>query len=220
MEIPISQSWETFLHDYLETEAFKRLTAFIDESYKTSTIYPPQSLIFSAFDSITPKEVKVIILGQDPYHNEGQAHGLAFSVAHNQKLPPSLRNIYKELHNDAGVQPRESGNLRHWAKQGVLLLNTTLTVEKGKPGSHQKAGWEECTDFVIEKLSMESMHLVFMLWGNHAKKKGGKIDRSKHLVLEAPHPSPFSVHKGFFGCKHFSKTNAYLREYGRKEIDW
>jgi uracil-DNA glycosylase len=164
--------------------------------------------------------VRVVILGQDPYHGAHQAHGLSFSVPDGVKVPPSLKNIYKELHDDVGKDIPQVGNLEHWAKQGVLLLNATLTVRAGQPGSHQNKGWEQFTDAVIRKLSDDREHLVFMLWGNYAKAKGEHIDRTKHLVLEAAHPSPYSAHSGFFGCKHFSKANAYLKKNGLDPVQW
>ncbi len=220
MMFPLENSWSEQLADSLHTPEFLSLMNFLDAEYKSQTIFPPKEHLFAAFNSTPFNAVRVVILGQDPYHRKGQAHGLCFSVADGIKIPPSLKNIYKELHNDLHVPLRHSGDLTYLAKQGVLLLNVTLTVNEGNPGSHQGKGWEEFTDSVIAKLSDEKEGLVFLLWGAYAQKKGAKIDRTKHLVLEAPHPSPFSAHKGFFGCKHFSKTNAYLREYGRKEIDW
>lgn len=220
MMFPLENGWSERLADSLHTPEFLSLMNFVDAEYKSQTIFPPKEHLFAAFNSIPFSAVRVVILGQDPYHRKGQAHGLCFSVADGVKIPPSLKNIYKELHNDLNVPLRNSGDLTYLAKQGVLLLNATLTVNEGNPGSHQGKGWEEFTDSVIAKLSDEKERLVFLLWGAYAQKKGAKIDRNKHLVLEAPHPSPFSAHKGFFGCKHFSKTNAYLREYGRKEIDW
>ena len=165
-------------------------------------------------------DVKVVIIGQDPYHGEGQANGLCFAVSENVSIPPSLRNIYKEIKSDLDTDCLPTGDLSRWARQGVLLLNTTLTVRANTPGSHQGKGWEEFTDEVIKKLSDEKEHIVFILWGNYAKKKGKIIDRKKHLVLESAHPSPFSAHSGFFGCKHFSKTNTYLKKWGKVKIEW
>jgi uracil-DNA glycosylase len=203
-----------------ETEYFSKLTTFVREEYRTKTVYPPPKLVFNAFDLCPFDEVKVVILGQDPYHGKGQAHGLSFSVQEGVVVPPSLKNIYKELHDDIGTEIPVTGDLTPWARQGVLLLNATLTVLAGKPLSHHGKGWEEFTRVAIQKLSDEREHLVFMLWGKSAQERGVGIDRAKHLVLEAPHPSPYSASSGFFGCKHFSKTNEYLKEHGIAEIDW
>ncbi len=184
------------------------------------TIYPPESAIFNAFKMIPFNQYKVVIIGQDPYHGLNQANGLAFSVNRGQKIPASLRNIYKELHNDISVEIPIHGDLTPWANQGVLLLNTVLTVETSLPGSHQKKGWEEFTDAIISEISKELTNIVFLLWGNYAKSKKPLIDGNKHLILEANHPSPLSASRGFFGCKHFSKTNLYLTEHGKSPINW
>ena len=183
-------------------------------------IYPHQNLIFNAFEQCLLEEIKVVIIGQDPYHGAGQANGLAFSVNVGQKIPPSLRNIYKELKDDVGFEIPTHGDLTAWAKQGVLLLNSVMTVEEGKPGSHQNKGWETFTDTVINKISGENNGIIFLLWGNYAKSKMELIDASKHYVLTAAHPSPLSAYQGFFHCKHFSKTNEYLLQQGKKPISW
>ncbi len=190
------------------------------KGYRNGKVYPPAKLIFNAFNLCPFDKVRVVIIGQDPYHGRGQAHGLCFSVPDGVPMPPSLKNIFKEINSDLGLPIPKSGNLEHWARQGVLLLNTTLTVREGSPTSHCGRGWERFTDAVIKKLSDEKEGLVFLLWGRHAKEKGKVIDRSKHLVLEAAHPSPFSATAGFFDCKHFSKTNDYLAARGEKLICW
>lgn len=218
--VRIETSWKKALADVFEQPSFVELSDFVKKEYKNGVVYPPPKLIFNAFDRCPFSEVKVVILGQDPYHGAGQAHGLSFSVPDGVKAPPSLQNIYKEIRDDLGKEIPPSGNLERWADQGVLLLNATLTVRAGVAGSHQGKGWEEFTDAVIKKLNDEREHLVFMLWGNYAKNKGAFIDREKHLVLEAAHPSPFAAHSGFFGCRHFSKANAYLERHGEKEIAW
>lgn len=221
MEVQIEQSWKEALKEEIKKPYFKLLTNTVDSLYRGSeSIFPPQQFLFNAFALCPFDSVKVVILGQDPYHGAGQAHGLCFSVQDDIPIPPSLKNIFKELQNDLGIPPRSSGNLTHWAKQGVLLLNATLTVRQGVPNAHQGIGWETCTDAVIKKISDEKDHLVFLLWGAHAQKKGALIDREKHLVLEAPHPSPLSAYGGFFGCRHFSKTNEYLLAQGKKPIVW
>lgn len=199
---------------------FESLAAFIRQAYSAGTVYPSAGRIFAAFDACPFDKVKVVILGQDPYHEPGQANGLCFSVNDGTPLPPSLQNIYKEIADDTGVAPYPSGNLRRWSDQGVLLLNSTLTVGAGQAGSHQGRGWEEFTDAVIRHLSDEREGIVFMLWGNYARRKGASIDRSKHLVLESAHPSPLSAHRGFFGNHHFSRANDYLRAHGLTPIDW
>lgn len=219
-ELQIQDSWKhVFLHE-TDKQYFKDLALFVKQEYKETVVYPPPKDIFRAFNLCPFDNVKVVILGQDPYHGRGQANGLSFAVHTGVPLPPSLKNIFKEIADDTGATPQEDGDLSRWATQGVLLLNATLTVRAGSAGSHQKKGWELFTDEAIHALSKERDHLVFMLWGNYAREKGKVIDRSKHLVLEAPHPSPFSVHTGFFGCKHFSKANEYLKQYGKTEIDW
>ncbi|MCA9091574.1 MAG: uracil-DNA glycosylase [Planctomycetaceae bacterium] len=222
MDVKIHPSWKRVLSDYFQSDAFKELAAFIRSEYQNKKIYPPAKQIFNALDLCPFDLVKVVIVGQDPYHTPGQAMGLAFSVPEGSKLQPSLQNIYKEIISDLNLdQPiPESGDLTYLAKQGVLLLNATLTVEEHQAGSHQNKGWEEFTDEVIQRLSDEREGLVFLLWGKYAKDKGEKIDRDKHLVLEAAHPSPFSADKGFFGSKHFSKTNEYLESRGEIPIFW
>lgn len=220
MDVKIEPTWKAHLNDEFEKPYFTKLIDFVKQEYAAHTIYPPGNKIFYAFEATPFDNVEVVILGQDPYHGAGQAHGLAFSVNDGVTTPPSLYNIYKEIREDLGKPIPKSGNLTRWAEQGVLLLNATLTVKANTAGSHQKKGWEEFTDAVIKNLSDEKEHLVFILWGAYAQKKGAIIDGSKHLVLKAAHPSPFAADKGFFGCKHFSQANAYLREHGKKEIDW
>lgn len=218
--VRIEPSWKKVLSDEFTKQYFTELSDFVRTEYATHTIYPNEKNTFRAFDMCPFDQVKVVIIGQDPYHGTGQANGLCFAVSDGVTVPPSLKNIYKEIRSDIGVEPFASGDLSRWAQQGVLLLNATLTVRAQSAGSHQKKGWEVFTDAVISKLSAAGEHVVFILWGNYAKKKGAVIDRSRHLVLEAQHPSPFSAHDGFFGCKHFSKANTYLRQQGKKEIDW
>lgn len=218
--LKIEDSWKRVLGQEETLDYFKSLSSFVKNEYKTETVYPPLKDIFRAFDLCPFDEVKVVILGQDPYHGIGQANGLSFAVHSGIKLPPSLQNIFKEIESDLGVTPLRDGDLSRWSEQGVLLLNATLTVRASSPGSHQKVGWELFTDAAIKKLSDERKGLIFMLWGNYAKEKGKIINRTKHLVLEAAHPSPFSAYNGFLGCKHFSKANEYLTERGEKEIDW
>lgn len=213
------ESWKGFLKTEFEKPYFKELAGFLHEEYEKKTIYPPKGLVFSAFTTDLA-EVKVVILGQDPYHTPGAAEGLAFSVPASQPIPPSLVNIYKEIDADIGSHANPRGSLRAWQKQGVLLLNTVLTVEAHKAGSHRGKGWETFTTEVIKYLDREREHLVFMLWGRDARNKKALIDTSKHLVLEAPHPSPLSAHSGFFGCRHFSKCNAWLEQNGLEAIKW
>ncbi len=220
MDVKIEQSWKTRLQNEFEKEYFINLTNFVKKEYNSFTVYPPGRLIFNAFDKCPFENVKVVILGQDPYHGPGQAHGLCFSVKNGVAFPPSLSNIYKEIQDDLGNSRPDSGNLERWAEQGVLLLNATLTVRAGQAGSHQNKGWELFTDEVVRLLAEEKDHIVFILWGSYAQKKGETIDRTKHLVLESPHPSPFSANRGFFGNKHFSKTNKYLEEHGLKPVEW
>ena len=220
MEVHIEASWKEKLAGEFEKPYFKELTEFVREEYASGTVYPHPKNIFRAFELTPFNEVKVVILGQDPYHGPGQAIGLSFAVEEGIPLPPSLRNIYKELESDLGEKPRAEGDLSRWATQGVLLLNATLTVRASSAGSHQRKGWEQFTDSIIRVLSEEREHLVFILWGNYARTKGAHIDRAKHLVIESPHPSPLSAHGGFFGSKPFSKTNEYLRKEGIGEIDW
>ncbi len=219
--VPILESsWKNIIQPELEKEYGRNLALFIHKAYTFTVVYPPLPTIFNAFTLCPFSQVRVVILGQDPYHGEGQAHGLAFSVPDDIPIPPSLRNIYKEIYSDIGVTPPPSGNLQRLATQGVLLLNSTLTVEAGKAGSHQGKGWEQFTDAVIEKISSEKSHVVFLLWGAYAQSKQHLIDESNHLVLCAPHPSPLSAYRGFLGCKHFSQTNTYLQKHGHTPIAW
>ena len=220
MQVKIDATWNQELAAEWEKPYFAKLTGFVREQYRTSQVFPPGHQIFAAFDATPFPDVKVVILGQDPYHDLGQAHGLCFSVNDGVAVPPSLQNIYKELNTDLGVPVPQSGNLQRWADQGVLLLNATLTVEAHRPGSHQNKGWEVFTDAVIQKLAAEREHLVFMLWGGYAQRKGAFISPQKHLVLKAAHPSPLSAYKGFFGCRHFSKANQYLQSHGMTPINW
>ena len=203
-----------------EKEYFARLVDFVKEEYRTTTIYPPGGLIFNAFDLCPFENVKAVIIGQDPYHGKGQAHGLCFSVRDGVAFPPSLMNIFKEVESDMGYKPFPTGNLGRWASQGVLLLNATLTVRAHQAGSHQRKGWEEFTDSVIRILNNEKENLVFFLWGAYAQRKGASIDKSKHLVLESVHPSPLSAYNGFFGNRHFSRCNDYLLDHGKEAVDW
>ncbi|MCE5347564.1 MAG: uracil-DNA glycosylase [Bacteroidales bacterium] len=220
MDVKIEPSWKSRLKNEFEKEYFIKLTGFIREEYKVNTIYPPGSLIFNALNLCPFPNVKAVIIGQDPYHGPGQAHGLCFSVRNGVEFPPSLVNIFKEIESDIGISRPVSGNLERWASQGVLLLNATLTVRAHQAGSHQKKGWEEFTDSVISIINSEKKNIVFFLWGAYAQKKGESIDRSKHLVLESVHPSPLSASRGFFGNKHFSKCNNYLIENGIYPINW
>ena len=221
MEVRIEESWKKELEQEFDKEYFVRLAEFVKSEYKNSTVYPPAKFVFRAFELTPFDKVKVIILGQDPYHGQGQANGLAFAVGKGVALPPSLQNIYKELKEDLGVDiSNKSGDLENWAKQGVLMLNATLTVKAHSSGSHQNKGWEEFTDRVIKILSDKKENLVFILWGNYAQKKGSVINESKHLVIRSPHPSPFSAYNGFFGSKPFSKCNLYLMAGGKEIIDW
>lgn len=220
MEVKIESSWKTVLKDEFEKTYFRDLTDFVKSEYRTYTVFPPGKLIFSAFEHTPFEKVKVVVIGQDPYHGKGQANGLCFSVADGVQLPPSLQNIYKELNDDLGVPVSQSGNLEKWANQGVLLLNATLTVREAQPASHQNKGWEQFTDAVIQKLSAEKQNLVFILWGAYAQKKGAIIDRSKHFIIQSAHPSPLSVYRGFFGSKAFSKTNEFLISIGKKPVRW
>ncbi|MEI6480171.1 MAG: uracil-DNA glycosylase [bacterium] len=218
--IRIEESWKKALENEFGKTYFKELSDFVKDEYKKHKVFPQPKDIFRAFDMCPFNKVKVVIIGQDPYHGAHQANGLSFAVHEGIQIPPSLQNIFKEIKSDLGIEPVQNGDLSRWAKQGVLLLNATLTVRASSPGSHQNKGWEEFTDAAIKALSDQRENLVFMLWGNYAKKKGMVIDRSKHLVLESAHPSPFSAANGFFGCKHFSKTNKYLQEHEKTEIDW
>jgi uracil-DNA glycosylase len=220
MEVKIAPSWKSHLSGEFEKPYFPQLIDFVRSEYQQNIVYPPGSEIFRAFDKCEFEKVKVVIIGQDPYHGVGQANGLCFSVKPDVRMPPSLMNIFKEINNDIGKPIPPTGDLERWAEQGVLLLNATLTVRASSPGSHQNKGWEIFTDAVIKAISDKRENLVFLLWGAYAQKKGAVIDRSKHLVLMSPHPSPFSAHSGFFGSKHFSKANTYLKSKGLREIEW
>lgn len=220
MDVKIEPSWKEKLDSEFQKPYFLDLIDFVKEEYKQHTVYPPGPLIFNAFNHCPYQEVKVVIIGQDPYHNPGQANGLAFSVADGVRVPPSLQNIYKEISNELDKPIPSSGNLERWAEQGVLLLNATLTVRANQPGSHQNKGWEIFTDAVIRLVSEEKEHLVFILWGAYAQKKGSIINETKHLALKSAHPSPFAANRGFFGNNHFIKTNDYLKSKGKEPIDW
>jgi len=219
-DVKIESSWKEKMASEFDKPYFINLIDFVKQEYANHVIYPPGKEIFRAFDKCPFNEVKVVIIGQDPYHGAGQANGLCFSVKDGIAMPPSLKNIFKEIEDDLGKPFPKTGNLERWAEQGVLLLNATLTVQANTAGSHQKKGWEEFTDVVIKHISDEKEHVVFILWGAYAQKKGSVIDTKKHLVLQSAHPSPFSAYNGFFGNKHFSKTNAYLKSVGKKEIEW
>ena len=219
MNVQIEESWKARLEPEFEKDYFHTLTDFVREEYSHYPIYPPGKLIFNAFNLCPFDKVKVVIIGQDPYHGPGQAHGLCFSVNDGVRFPPSLINIFKEIKDDIGTDAPTTGNLTRWAKQGVLLLNATLTVRAHQAGSHQNRGWETFTA-AIRVLAEQREHLVFILWGSYAQRKGAFIDRSKHLVLTSAHPSPLSAYNGFFGNKHFSRANAYLKEHGEQEIAW
>lgn len=221
MAVKIEPSWEAALHEEFEKPYFNELTEFVKGEYAGEAVYPPPKFIFRAFDLCPFDKVKVVILGQDPYHGPKQANGLCFAVSDGVALPPSLQNIFKEIESDLGESIiHKTGDLERWATQGVLLLNATLTVKARMAGSHQGRGWEQFTDAAIAALSAEREHLVFILWGNYARAKGAHVDRTKHLVIESPHPSPFSAHSGFFGSRPFSRANAYLLEHGETPIDW
>ena len=220
MDVKIDASWKRVLQDEFEKPYFAQLTNFVRDEYKTKKIFPPGNMIFSAFDHCPFDKVKVVIIGQDPYHNDGQAHGLCFSVNTGVDFPPSLINIFKEIERDLGKPMPTSGNLERWADQGVLLLNATLTVQAHSAGSHQGRGWETFTDAVIRKVAQEKEHVVFMLWGNYAQQKGAVVDGQKHLVLKSVHPSPLSAYRGFIGCGHFSTANKYLISNGLNPINW
>lgn len=220
MDIRIEQSWNKLLQKESELPYFKELVEFVRNEYKSSIIYPPAKQIFRCFDLCPLSDVKVVIIGQDPYHGVNQANGLCFSVNKGERLPPSLRNIYKEINNDLGIAPRTDGDLTHWAEQGVLLLNATLTVKAHLAGSHQKRGWETFTDAVIRELSAKKENVVYILWGSYAQKKGASVDARKNLILKSVHPSPLSASRGFFGNKQFSKTNEYLEKHGIMPIKW
>ena len=220
-EINIEPEWKDELTDYFKSDNFKKLADFVRGEYKDKKVFPKTQDVFRAFWLTPFSQVKVVILGQDPYHDNDQAHGLCFSVPEGQKAPPSLKNIYKEIESDLGIKKDfKFGNLETWAKQGVFLLNAILTVVAHTPASHRDKGWEEFTDTVIKTISDKNNNVVFMLWGNYARSKKNLIDASKHLILEAPHPSPFSAYSGFMGCKHFSQANKYLKEHKKGEIAW
>lgn len=220
MTVKIEDSWKEKLQIEFEKPYFEKLTAFVKDEYQNQSIYPAGKLIFNAFEKCTFDDTKVVILGQDPYHGEGQANGLCFSVNDKIDIPPSLLNIFKEIRSDLGKEIPKSGNLERWATQGVLMLNATLTVRANVAGSHQKKGWEQFTDAVIQIISQQKEQIVFILWGAYAQKKGELIDENKHLVLKSAHPSPLAASKGFFGNKHFSRTNSYLESVGKKPIEW
>ena len=220
-EVNIEPEWKEVLNDFFATEKFAKLTNFVREEYLSKTVYPKPEEVFKAFWLTPFSKVKVVILGQDPYHGTDQAHGLCFSVPKGVTPPPSLKNIYKEIEDDLGIKKDfNDGNLEPWAEQGVFLLNAILTVIAHQPASHSKKGWEEFTDYIIKTLSDKRENLIFILWGNYARSKKSLIDPKKHLILESAHPSPFSAYSGFFGCKHFSKTNNYLEERQIKKISW
>ena len=222
MKLQLNSSWQTILSDEIAKPYFNNLMVEVEQEYQNGICYPPKELIFSAFNHCRFEDIKVVIIGQDPYHGDGEANGLCFSVNDGVKIPPSLRNIFRELTDDLDtIFMPTSGNLERWAKQGVLLLNASLTVEKDKPNSHKHLKWNVFTDAVIEKISNQKEHVVFMLWGNFAQKKGLKIDRDKHFILESGHPSPMSANQGkWFANKHFSKANLYLKSKGKNEINW
>ena len=220
MDVKIEAGWKQALQEEFTKPYFGNLTEFVREEYRKRRIFPPARQIFSAFDRCPISKVKVVILGQDPYHGPGQANGLCFSVNDNIPSPPSLVNIFKELETDLGISPPASGNLEKWADQGVLLLNATLTVRAHQAGSHQGKGWEQFTDRAIEALATRRSNLVFILWGSYAQKKGAFIDVNRHFVIRSAHPSPLAAHRGFFGSKPFSRTNHYLQEHGKEPINW
>lgn len=220
MNLDFNTSWKKRLQSEIECDYFSELITFVDDEYSQNIIYPPSGQIFNAFNLCSFDSVKVVILGQDPYHGEGQAHGLCFSVNDGVPHPPSLVNIFKEIKRDLNIPVPSSGNLERWARQGVLLLNATLTVRAQQAGSHQKRGWERFTHAAIRLLAQENEHCVFMLWGSYAHKKGEVIPDNRHLVLKSPHPSPLSAHRGFFGNNHFSQANAYLVNHGKSAIVW
>ena len=220
MDVRIEDSWKQRLQPEFNKPYFEKLVAFVKQEYARYTVYPPGHLLFYAFDTCPFDKVKVVIIGQDAYHEPGQYYGLCFSVLDGVPFPPSLVNIFKEIQNDLGKPVPRSGRLERWSNQGVLLINSILTVRAHQAGSHQGKGWEEFTDAVIKRINDEKENVVFMLWGAYAQKKGAFIDRTRHCVLTAPHPSPLSADRGFFGCKHFSKANEYFRSKGLPEIDW
>ena len=220
MQVKIEKSWQEVLQTEFDKPYFENLVGFVKQEYASNTIFPPAGQIFNAFNTCPFNNVKVVILGQDPYHGPGQAHGLCFSVNDGIQFPPSLQNIFKEITADLGIPAPKTGNLTRWAEQGVLLLNATLTVRASQAGSHQGKGWEEFTDAVIKTISEQAENVVFILWGSYAIKKKSLINTSKHCILTAPHPSPLSSYRGFFGCKHFSQTNTYLTSKGKTPIEW
>lgn len=221
LALQLDKSWHDQLSPEFDKPYMATLQSFLQAQKEAGhVIYPTDAEVFNALNTTPFQDVKVVIIGQDPYHGEGQAHGLSFSVRKNVPIPPSLRNIYKEIDSEFGPQKRLSGDLTPWAKQGVLLLNATLTVRRAEAGSHQKKGWEEFTDAIIRAVNDGHEHVVFLLWGSYAQKKGAFIDRKKHLVLEAPHPSPLSAHRGFLGCGHFKGANEYLSHHNKTPIDW
>lgn len=220
MNVHIEEGWRHQLQQEFDKPYFEQLTHFVRTEYAQHTIYPPAEDLFRAFNSCPFDKVKVVILGQDPYHEPNQAHGLCFSVNEGVKFPPSLQNIFKEIASDLGTPTPTNGNLLRWTEQGVLLLNATLTVRAHEAGSHQRKGWEEFTDAVIRSIATQCEHVVFILWGAYAQRKGAFIDRTRHLVLQSPHPSPLSAHRGFFGNKHFSSANSYLESHSKTAIVW
>lgn len=220
MKVRIEPSWEQLLQPEFDQPYFEELTGFVRQEYASKRIFPPASLIFNAFDQCPLSSVKVVIIGQDPYHGPGQAHGLCFSVQPGIEIPPSLVNIFKEIEQDLGIPKPSNGDLTRWARQGVLLLNATLTVEAHQAGSHQGKGWERFTDAVISRLSAHKKNLVFMLWGSYAQKKGAVINAEEHLILKAVHPSPLSAYRGFLGCGHFSAANNYLQQQNQTPVNW
>ncbi|GAB5522296.1 MAG: uracil-DNA glycosylase [Roseivirga sp.] len=220
MDVKIAESWKNELRDEFEKEYFQKLTSFVKQEYKSQTVYPPGKEIFRAFDKCDFDQVKVVILGQDPYHGPGQANGLCFSVREGVPFPPSLVNIFKEIKGDLGKEIPPHGSLDRWAEQGVLLLNATLTVRAHQAGSHQKKGWEQFTDAVIHYLAARRKGIVYLLWGSYAQKKAAFLNANENLILKSPHPSPLSAHRGFFGNGHFSKANDYLKGQGKTVIDW
>jgi uracil-DNA glycosylase len=220
MKVRIDESWRQVLQPEFDKPYFELLTSFVRQAYRTTQCFPPAGQIFRAFDLCPFDKVRVVIIGQDPYHDVNQAHGLCFSVQEGVPVPPSLVNIYKELSRDLGKPIPTSGDLTHWAEQGVLLLNATLTVQAHRAGSHQGKGWEELTDAAIQALNKNRSNIVFMLWGSYAQRKGQFIDRRRHLVLTAVHPSPLSAYRGFIGCGHFSQANTYLQQHGQQPINW
>ncbi len=220
MNVKIAPSWKLKLQDEFEKDYFKEVTAFVKQEYQAHAVYPPGPLIFNAFDKCSFEDTKVVIIGQDPYHGSGQANGLSFSVNDGVKIPPSLKNIFKEIQDSLGKDIPKSGNLEHWAEQGVLMLNAVLTVRAKTPRSHRGKGWEKFTQAVIELINQEKENVVFILWGKDAQERGQNIDQDKHCILASAHPSPYSAHNGFFGNNHFVLANEYLQKYGKTMIDW